>query len=396
MKITAIICEYNPFTNGHLKHIKLAKEQTNADTIICIMSGSFTQRGDAAILDKYQRSYIACRYGADMVIELPLIYAISPAENFAYGAVKILHDLPKIDFLSFGSECGDKDLLIKTNNLFENEPEEFKKLLKDFLAEGYSYPRAKSCALQEFCKLNKEYEDIQDILEKPNNVLGLSYIKAIKTFNMDIGIHTIKRNEDYNNEELTNDFPSASSIRVALEQNKLDKIKNSIPQLTYDYLSSYNLRGTSLGDLCLFKLKDINGHDLANYYDFNAGLNNRLKMASLNATTFDEFLTNAKSKNITMTRLKRLSLYTLFDITKDMYKEICDSPTFVSILAINKERKELISWVGTTCKNILTKYSDIDRIDKSLRQIVKLDLKAQGCLSIINRTNYYNKSMLLV
>ena len=96
MKTTAIICEYNPFTNGHIRHLQLAREQTGADTIICIMSGSFTQRGDAAILDRYDRASLAARLGADMVVEVPLIYAISPADNFAYGAIKTLSVLPNL------------------------------------------------------------------------------------------------------------------------------------------------------------------------------------------------------------------------------------------------------------------------------------------------------------
>lgn len=396
MTTTAIICEYNPFTNGHLKHLKTAREQTASDTIICIMSGNFTQRGDAAILDKYQRAFIACKYGADIVIELPTISAISPAENFAYGAIRILNALPKIDYLSFGSECGDTNMLLKLSDLFEHEPNRLKALIKENLSLGISYPKAKAEALKQFCTENKYYAELSDLLQTPNNVLAIEYIRSLKRFNMSVKLHTIKREPNYNDFDLSGDYPSASAIRNALEENKFDRVKNAVPPLTSEFLENYNLRGTTLGDLCLYKLKDINGYELADYYDYSAGLNNRLKIAALNASTFDEFVNTAKNKSLTLTRLKRLSLYALFDITKQMYEDYCNAPVYIRILAIKKDRKDLISNIGKLCPNIITKYSDTTRIDKSLRPFDKLDFKAQGCLSIINRTNYYNNSMLIV
>ncbi|HOO22912.1 MAG TPA: nucleotidyltransferase family protein, partial [Clostridia bacterium] len=221
MKVTAIICEYNPFTNGHLKHLKLAREETGADTVICIMSGSFTQRGDAAILSKYQRAELAVRMGADMVVELPLIFAISPADNFAYGAVKILSTLPDIEYLSFGSECGDANLLTKVARLLSDEPTDFKVLLQKFQSDGNSFPKARSLALKAYAELNPEYADISLMLEKPNNVLGIAYIMALKKFGLDnVKLHTIKRETDYNNLAIEGDYPSASAIRMALMQGK--------------------------------------------------------------------------------------------------------------------------------------------------------------------------------
>lgn len=396
MKVIAIICEYNPFTNGHLKHLNLAREQTNADTVICIMSGSFTQRGDAAILSKYQRAETAVRLGADMVVELPLIYAISPADNFAFGAVKILSAIPDVTCLSFGSECGDKNLLIKISDFLANEPTEYKVLMQKFQDEGNSFPKARSLALQEYALNHTELADIADILEKPNNVLGIAYIQALKKLNLNIEIHTIKREIDYNDLDLDGDYPSASAIRTAIQQGKVAEIKNSVPAYTYNLLESYNTRGTSLGDLCLFKLKDINGHDLENYYDVNGGLHNRLTLAASTAVTYEQFLENAKTKKYTMARIKRLSLYALFDITKDMYTELCELPPYVHILALNKLRKDLLASLHAYCPNTLNRYSDIDKVDKRLRPFIKLDFKAQGVLNIINRSNCYEKSMLLI
>ena len=133
MKITAIICEYNPLTNGHVKHLELARQQTEADTILCVMSGSFTQRGDASIADKYLRAEQAVVHGADIVVELPTIYAISPADNFAYGAIKTISAFDDVEYVSFGSECGDINKLTMLAELFANEPQEYSEILQKHL-----------------------------------------------------------------------------------------------------------------------------------------------------------------------------------------------------------------------------------------------------------------------
>jgi len=397
MKCVAIICEYNPFTNGHLYHLETAKKETGADTVICIMSGSFTQRGEAAILDKYQRAEIAVRLGVDMVLELPLIYSISPADNFAFGAVKILKALPNVEYLSFGSECGNVDLLVKTARFLKNEPTEYKTLLCQFQNEGYSFPKARSLALSEYAKNHPEFSDISDILDKPNNSLAISYIQALDAENMtNIKLHSVKRESDYNSDDIASPYPSASAIRNAIRFEKLPEIKDKVPELSYNYLKTIKTSGTPLGDMCLFKLKDMSGYDLEHYYDVTGGLHNRLKLAAMNAVTYEQFLDNAKTKKYTMARLKRLSLYALFDITQSFYDECKYQPPYAYILAMKKDRKDILSELNKTCANVLVKYSDIDKIDKSLRPMIKLDFKAQGVLNIINRSNYFNRKMILI
>lgn len=398
MKTVAIICEYNPFTNGHLYQLQAAKEKTGADTVVCVMSGSFTQRGDAAILDKYQRAEIAVRMGADMVIELPLIFAISPSDNFALGAMKIVSQLPGIEFVSFGSECGDVALLQKTADFLANEPDEYRSILKSYLDEGYSYPKSRGLALNDYARTHEEYADIGTVLDSPNNTLALSYIQAISKLGLSdkIKLHTVKREGDYNNDDLDTLYPSASAIRMAVRREKLPLIKDKVPELCYNFLSQLKTSGTPLEDMCLFKLKDMSGYDLEKYYDVTDGLHNRLKLAAVNAVTFDQLLDNAKTKKYTMARLKRIALYALFDITKDMYKEAESLPPYLYILAMKKDRKDIISELNGITTNVLVKYSDIDKVDKRLRQFIKLDFKAQGVLNIVNRSNYFNRKMILI
>ena len=398
MKTTAIICEYNPFTNGHIRHLQLAREQTGADTIICIMSGSFTQRGDAAILDRYDRASLAARLGADMVVELPLIYAISPADNFAYGAIKTLSVLPNVEYLSFGSECGDVELLKKTAEFLSNEPQEFKDLFAKYKSEGYSYPKARGLALKEYSDIYPEYSEMSEVLDAPNNVLAIAYINAIKKFGLDVKLHTVKRVNNYNNEDLSGEYPSASAIRYALRRERFNEVKEFVHPYCYNLLSTIKSDGSALDDLCLFKMKSISGYDLMNYYDVDveSGMHNRLKLAAADSVTYSEYLEKAKSKNYTMSRIKRISLYALFDITKKMYEDAVNCPPHVYVLAINKLRKDILTELQKSCPNVLIRYSDVSKVDKRLRFMLKLDFQAQGTLNLINRTQCFNKTMLLV
>lgn len=395
LKTTAIICEYNPFTNGHKKHLELARKETGADTIACVMSGSFTQRGDACVADKYQRAEIAIRMGADIVVELPLIYAISPSDNFALGAIKIISQLPDVEYLSFGSECGDLDKLTRLAALLIDEPTELSIKLQACLKEGYSFPRARAEAL-EFYLTENNILDLKDLINSPNNVLALSYIIAVKKLNLNIKFHTIKRETDYNSIDLTENLPSASAVRNAMRRGELYSIKHAVPIFTYNLLESYHQNITSLGDMILYKVKTTNGFEINKLYDVTGGLENRFKFAGLEAKTYEELLEKIKTKAYTMARIKRICLYLLFDITDEFYRECLNMPTYVFVLALNKDRKDILSALNSTAKNLLVRFADRDKVDKSLRKMIKLDFTAQGVLGIINKSNYYNKKVLLI
>lgn len=398
MKTTAIICEYNPLTNGHVMHLKLAKEETKADTILCVMSGSFTQRGDAAITDKYLRAEQAILHGADIVLELPTIYAISPADNFAYGAIKTISTFPNVKYVSFGSECGDIEKLTKIANLLCSEPKEFKSALQTLLKTGLSFPQARSLALKQYSQLDNEYKDLCNILDHPNNVLGITYIIAAKKLNFKIKFHTIQRiGSDFNSDDLSGEMSSSSAVRRAVKDGNFKELQNNVPESTYDMLRQHWPQDDELGSLVLFKLKSMDATELEQLYDVSGGIHNRLLIAAMKSSTYENMLAAAKTKNFTMARLKRICLYALFDIYKEDYTHALSTPAFAQILAINSTRKtEILSEYFKNSKNILTRYSDISKVDKSLRPLIKLDFKAQGTLSVINKTNYLNKKMLIV
>ncbi|HHX48877.1 MAG TPA: nucleotidyltransferase family protein [Clostridiales bacterium] len=397
MKITAIICEYNPLTNGHVKHINYAKKETNCDAIFCIMSGSFTQRGEAAILDKYIRAALAVLNGADIVVELPTIFAVSPADNFAMGAMRIISLIPDITHLSFGSECGDIDKLNEVAKIIFEEPEEYKNKLREKLNEGLSFPKARAEAFKFYVNGQNLNKELISIIDAPNNILAISYINAARKLNLDIKFHTITRTNNYASENIEEQLPSALAIRNALYNNKKHLIKQNVPTNVYNALLQYKPRLFALGDIILFKIKSLEGKDFANYYDVTGGIHNRIKIAAENSSSYEELLEKSKNKNITLSRLKRICIYALLDITKELYNEVLDAPSYIQILAINKDMKDdLLSCMSNYTSNILTRYSDINRVDKKLRSSIKLDFTAQGVLNIANKNNKLARSMIIV
>ena len=211
MKITGIIAEYNPFHNGHKYQIEEAKKFS--DAVVVIMSGSFVQRGSIAITDKWTRAKVAAENGADLVLELPVIYSLNTAQRFAKGAVEILDRTNVIDYLCFGSESGNVDELTKVADMLINEPEDVSEKIKKFIAEGISYPAARQKAFRGLID--------EEILSSPNNILALEYIKALIEIESSIEPVTVKRyGTDYHDEFAKNGIASASAIRSMIKNQE--------------------------------------------------------------------------------------------------------------------------------------------------------------------------------
>ncbi len=209
--VLAIIGEYNPFHNGHLYHLNESKKIANANYTIAIMSGNFVQRGDVSIVDKWTKAKMAILGGIDLVIELPCIYSISSAENFASGAIKMLNSLKIVDTLSFGCELNDISLLKKFASILAEEPEEFKTLLSHELSKGVSFPRARENALLMYIN---DIRNSANVLSSPNNILAIEYLKALNVTKSTIEPLAVKRfGPGYNSKMITNTFASATSIR---------------------------------------------------------------------------------------------------------------------------------------------------------------------------------------
>ena len=229
--VLGIIAEYNPFHNGHLYQIEEAKRQTGAEYVVAIITGNFTQRGNTSLVNKWTKAQMALENGVDIVLELPTVYSISSAENFAQGAIKVLESLRIVDTLCFGTETGDFAALNNIANVLYHEPKEYSAILNHELGKGISYPKARENALMMYLNDIKRYANI---LSGSNNILAIEYLKALKKLKSEIKPFPIERKKVYyNDEKIVDEFASSTAIRklVALEQ--YDDLRKVMPRNSY-------------------------------------------------------------------------------------------------------------------------------------------------------------------
>ena len=269
MKFCLAVCEFNPLHNGHVRLINEMRK--NGDAVILIMSGNFCQRGNAAVLDKYTRASHAVSAGADMVIELPAAFASSPAEIFAKGAIKLLGEIKGEKTLFFGTENGEKEAFAATADALLNETKEFKKALKDRLSTGMPFAEARESAL-----LDTGNADVT-LLKSPNSVLGVEYVKAIKSLRSDMDYMPFPRQDNYNDERLAGEFCSSLAIRSALAEGKRKKAKPFLPPFVYGDLPE---KLPDMGEITLYAAIRSSSKDLKEITDCTEGLENRIKVLS--------------------------------------------------------------------------------------------------------------------
>ncbi|MDO6354127.1 nucleotidyltransferase [Caloramator sp. CAR-1] len=372
MKVTGIIVEYNPLHNGHLYHLQQTKQVTNCDYVVAVMSGNFVQRGEPAIVNKWARAEAALNAGVDLVIELPVIYSISSAENFAYGAISILNKLNIIDSICFGSESGDIEPLFKIAQILAEEPKEYKNLLKKFLKQGLPYPKAREFAL------NNYFKDTNNLLQTSNNILGVEYLKALIKLNSNIKPYTIKRiKNNYNDINITSNIASATSIRHNFDN--YDLIKTTMPEFSFEIIQREKQLGkgpvnlNNLADLIFYKIRSLTANELSKIHDISEGLENKIKYAAEESSTIEELLNLALSKRYTKTRLQRILLYILLDITKEVYLQTIKEINYIRILAANSKGRKLLKYVKD---KELVDIPIIINPSKYDKELLSLDIKA--------------------
>lgn len=325
MKILAIICEFNPFHNGHKYLIDKAKEASGCDAVLCIMSGNFTQRGEICIADKYTRAKHAVLGGADCVIQLPSPFAVAPAEIFASGAIKILSAIPEVKVLAYGCESGNRQDFLRSAELLIEESDKFKSILSEKLSAGESYIKSYASAF-EACGGTK------DLLSNPNNILGLEYTKAILRLNADIDILPIKRiGAGYNDGELKENYSSASAIRKHLN---CVAVKSNLPDFVYDDIKDIkqNSEFESMLRHCLFKANEC---DLKRIYGCGEGLENKLK--SLENLSVNEIVENATSKRYSSSRIIRILCANALELFQDDCEKYSGADLYIKPLAVKKQ-----------------------------------------------------------
>ena len=250
--VLGIICEYNPFHNGHLYHLNASKKMTNSDYSIAILSGNFTQRGEPSIVDKWAKTKMAIESGIDLVIELPTLYSISSAEYFAFGSIRLLEMLGIVDFVSFGSECEDISVLNDIANVLCEEPKEYKTLLSHELAKGVSFPKARETALMMYLNNVRRFANV---LSSPNNILGIEYLKALKRLNSHMKPITIKRTSAGHNENkirANSKIASGTAIRNLCQSSDISLLQNVMPQSSFRILNENIRKGNIVKNLSSF------------------------------------------------------------------------------------------------------------------------------------------------
>ena len=391
MKILGIITEYNPFHNGHKYHIKEAKKKIDADFTICIMSGHFLQRGIPAIMDKWTRTKNALHHGVDLVIELPTVYSLNSAEHFAEGAIKLLNATGITDYVVFGSEKGTIDNFHKISQVYANEPKAFVLKMKDNLSKGSSFPKARRNALIDY--LGEEL----NLDSKPNNILGIEYLKALYNTDSSIKAETIKRiQNDYNDTSLTGEISSATAIRKSLEdQVDFKKIENSIPQSTFDSLKSFKndlVFKKSFENLIFYKLRSISTEALGKIHDVSEGLENRIKEKSLTCNNLEELILDIKSKRYTYTRIQRILFKALLDIENSDVKH---NPRYLRILGFNKKGQVLIRQMKEFSDlPVITNLKNYVPQDQIAKQMIEKDILATNIYQLAKNKKTGNLDFL--
>lgn len=316
MKACGLVVEYNPFHNGHLYHVTEAKKISNASCMIAVMSGSFLQRGEPAIIDKFHRTRAALAAGVDIVVELPYAYAVQSSHFFAKGAIHTLNAL-KTSSVCFGSESGEINEFYDAVSLINQNKILYDTTIQSFLKEGLAYPIASSHAYE---KIGLKQID----LVKPNNILGFSYTKIIVNDQLPMEALTIKRiSNEFHDEKIENTIASATSIRRELDGRNLStKVSQALPSYSEKQLVNYKNKATTWHQwetyfpYLHYRVMTMSKEELASIHGVDEGLEGRIKLTAKNAQSFSEWINALSTKRYTRVRLQRMFVHILTNTTK--------------------------------------------------------------------------------
>ena len=388
MKVLGIIAEYNPMHTGHIYHIQKAKELTNSDYVIVIMSGSFTQQGNIAITDKFTRAKEAIKNGADLVIELPTIFSVSDAGSFANKAIQLLNGLNIIDSICFGAENDNISLFNNICDILINNDVEIWSKIKEELKQGLSFATARNNVLKNYLS----YEELE-IISSPNNILGIEYIKSLKTTNSNILPYAILRqNNNFNNENICGSYTSSTSIRKSLENNENIKLlKEYLTKDTYNILTNSNLLfNNDFFDLLKYKIISMSIEEIKEINGVTEGFENKIKKEIIDCYNYDSYLFNLKSKRYELSRIKRIIVNILLNITKDDFINLKNNnANFAHILALNHEKKELLSHLSKNSNiPIITNTSDknTNNLSTTQKKLLEFDIYSSNLHSILSKS----------
>ncbi len=372
--ISGIVSEYNPFHAGHAALIEKTR-LAGATHIVAVMSGNFVQRGEPAIFSKWARTRMALLSGADLVIELPLPWALSGAEHFAFGAVSLLHALGCVDSISFGSECGSSALLQNAAKAVLSPG--LRQELQQHLKSGATFAKARQAAIESLF----DHETAM-LLESPNNILGIEYCKALIKLNSTITPFTVKRIGAQHDEKLESNSKeillSSSQLREKIRAG--ENISPFLPPAAAKIAKEEIACGNAPADparletALLAKLRGMSREEFGRLPDISEGLENRIYRAVREAVSLDDLYVKIKSKRYTHARIRRLIYSAFLGLQTD---SIPPAPPYVRVLGFNESGKEILHLAkNTTNLPILTNSSDILSLDKQVRSMLELECKS--------------------
>ena len=376
MKVAGIICEYNPFHNGHLYQIEQTRKE--ATHIVCAMSGNFVQRGDLAIADKWTRAKIAVLCGADLVVEIPTPWACSPAENFARGGVHLLASIGA-DIISFGCENSDSRILKKAAEAVDSPATG--ELIKAGMSKGLTYPAALRRAVAELFG-----NETAEVFDSPNNTLAVEYIRQSENLGLSLNFLPIKRRKAQHAEEklVYSSIASAAALR---NFDRTEEIKNYIPDVGYEVLSELERSGLypyRIGNserVLLAFLRRMQAEEMIRYVSDENGLAQRLHRASRTAASFDELINNVKVKNVTLAAVRRAVFSCFLKIPCEFAGKL---PAYIRILAMNKRGAEIIR--NSSCPlPIITRHSQSAALSDFGREIYNLECSCTDIYSLFSK-----------
>ncbi len=388
--VLGIIAEYNPFHNGHLYHLEEAKQRSGCNYSICVMTGNFAQRGGTSLINKWTKTEMALAGGIDLVLELPTIYSVSSAENFAEGAVKVLNTTGIVTNLAFGMESNDLSSLNNIANVLYQEPREYVTMLNHELSRGNSFPKARESAIMMYLNDIKRYANI---LSGSNNILAIEYLKALKKTKSDMMPLGVQRKKVfYNDDKIVDDFASASAIRKLVQLQQFDDIRRVMPKECYMLLREEMKRGNLVFDLrkyetiILYNLRKMTIRDIANIPDVSEGLEYNIKEAAENCNTIRDFIDMVKTKRYTQTRIQRILVYALLGIDRKMMDLSRKVTPYLRVLGCNDKGKELLSEIvrrdpKTNLVTSVKKFLD-GRPNRQIQQMLAIDLFASDTYTL--------------
>ena len=350
-KVLGIIAEYNPFHNGHLYQIQKAKEQVGADYVIAVMSGNFVQRGNTSLVNKWVKAKMALLNEVDLVIELPIVYSLSSAENFAEGAIKLLDSLKIVNTVCFGTETGDFAAINNIVRVMCEKPKEYMTMLSHELKKGLSYPRARENALMVYLNDVKRYANI---MTGSNNILAIEYLKALRKYRSKMSPLAIQRkNVYYNDEKIVDEYASSTAIRKMASRGQFDEMRKVMPTNAYMILTDEIKKGDFVIDVVefekeiIFTLRKMSISEIAELQDVTEGLEFAIKDAVNSFNNISDVIDAIKSKRYTQTRIQRILLYALLGITKKDIENSKKVIPYARVLGLNDKGKEMISDISS-------------------------------------------------